>query len=825
MNTSKYYGMLSAVVVAGYVNAVSAQDAAPYATDANGVVPYWLALGPLPLAGAATAGATLDAPLVPNEKDLAPVAGDALEAAGTKLKWRYATITPNTEVLRASQAGLGNAPNVGALFVSYLTVLEDTPCTVYWGCSDSGALFLNGKEAGRFAGSRPVAPDIEAATGLTLKKGVNRLMIKVLGQGASWGVAARVVKPGDLPLKGLTIARAPDEREVSGRAWKTVSSGREALTGPLGTYLVAGEFGYLPSEEKMVVAASRGDRTWKRLELRDAATDKAVFRIPADGGAILPQGYRKDVNQYISRVTFGAFKQPGRYVLVDPETQVRSFPFDVADDVYSRAAMVLTRAFYYQRTGIDWDAKYAGKWARPAYNDISLARAGTLHAWGGGAWTSVGGPQIDATPVDVRGGWYDAGDPNKYTKNEVWAHNVLLAAYDINKAYLKDSTLNIPESGNGVPDLVDEARFTTEYLMRIQKADGSVYDRVSLGGRYDLETKKPTNPPVEIAEPCSGATLCAAAGLAYAAAIWQEGGWDKAFAKQCLDAALKSWKYMEDHPSPWPSKKIGSIDGGYGDEAQWRAMAAAALLRATGDAPYRPIVETWMRGVIAAAAKVDPLSKAAVELGYGSDKDLICHLYMTAKQPDAKLVAEWGMLMKAQAEACRDATKPGKDTYDYGAGLPVYHWGATAGIASRAGWMLWWADHFAPAAERPAYVQAAQEYVQFLFGRNPTRWTLVTSLQDYGATRSPQVMFHVSVLNLPPEEADLYLTPDAEHPNRKGVMPGFMLGGPARNVNDLPFDPYKPAFDFERMEPSIMYQCQGVFLGTYLAGRAAEYRK
>ena len=800
---------------------VTAQDTPTYATDANGVVPYWLSLGPVPL----TAGATLDAPLVPTEKELAPVAGDAVEAAGVKLKWRYATITPNTEVVRATQAGLGNAPNVGALFVSYLTVTEDTPCSIYWGCGDSGALFLNGKEVGGFAGARAVAPDAEAAASLTLRKGINRLMIKVLGQGPSWGVAARMVKPGDWPLKGLTISRAPDDRELHGRAWKEVSSGREALTGPLSTYLVAGQFGYLPGEEKMVVATSRGERKWKSLELRDAAADKVAFRIPADGGAILPQGYRKDVNQYISRVTFGAFKQPGRYVLVDPETQVRSFPFDIADDVYSRAAKVLTRAFYFQRTSIDWEAKNAGKWARPSYNDINLMRSGTLHAWGGGAWTSVGGPQLDATPVDVRGGWYDAGDPNKYTKNEVWAHNVLLAAYDINKTYLKDDTLNIPESGNKVPDLVDETRFTTEYLLRIQKADGSVYDRVALGGRYDLEAKKPINPPVEIAEPCSGATLCEVAGLAYAAAVWQEGGWDAPFAKQCLDAALKSWKYMEAHPSPWPSKKIGSIDGSYGDEAQLRAMAAAALLRATGDATYRPIVESWMRGVIAAAAKVDPLAKDVVELGYRADKDLICHLYMTSKQPDAELVAAWGKLLKAQAEACRDATHPGKDGYDYGAGLPIYHWGATAGIASRAGWMLWWADHFAPASERPGYVQAAQEYMQFLFGRNPTRWTLVTSLQENGATRSPQVMFHVAVLNLPPDEADTYLTPDAAHPNRKGVMPGYMLGGPARNSSDLPFDPYKPAFDFERMEPSIMYQCHGVFLGTYLAGKAGEYRK
>jgi hypothetical protein len=108
-------------------------------------------------------------------------------------------------------------------------------------------------------------------------------------------------------------------------------------------------------------------------------------------------------------------------------------------------------------------------------------------------------------------------------------------------------------------------------------------------------------------------------------------------------------------------------------------------------------------------------------------------------------------------------------------------------------------------------------------GRNPTRWTLATSLQDYGATRTPQTMFHFSVIAVPPEGADHFLAPTAEAPDRVGVMPGYLLGGMARNVLDFNPRPDRQPLDYERMEPSIMYQCQAVLLATTLAHAAGSW--
>jgi len=808
-----------------------AADDDKFLIDDAGIVPYWLGLGPIPINAVYAQGPAIDQDFINREVGVAPGPGDMVSISGRKYGWRLCTIKNNSPIVDGPQAGFGNAENVATYFVAYPVVAQDTPMRLYWSSRDSGKAFVNGRMVGRFVGKRKCVPDLEVSPLVVLRKGMNIIMIKVLATGNDFGVAARLVDANDVPLKGVAFSTVPPGRQADERqTWKHVVSGLEPLTSPLSTYLVAGQIGYLPGEQKLAIASSRGEHAWKTIELHDAASDQVVYTIPKDGGSIAPMGYYATANQYISRVFFDAFKTPGRYFLYDPATKLKSFPFDINEDVYKRSAYVLTRMYYYQRSGIDWD-EHAGKWARASYHDLDEMKKATLHEWNGGPWTIIGGKQLDPTPHDVTGGWLDAGDPNKYTKNEATAHNMLLLAYEMNKDTLKDGDLYIPESGNGFPDLLDEARFTTDYLLRIQMPDGKVYDRVSLGVRYDIDTNQATTPAAEIAEPCSGATLCAIGSLAYAAAIWQETGLDKDYAKKCLDAAQLSWNYMKEHPSPWPlgtdggPKKIGSIDytsQAY-DEAQLKVLAAAALFRATGQDEYKAIVEAWMKDTIARAKAVT--DNSVVELGYRWDKDEICHLYMTGKGADPKLVADWGTLLAKAAKKCRDDVAKTSPVYEYGAGLPIYHWGSSAGITGRAASMLWWAKNFAPKEEMPSYIQAADEYMQFIMGRNPSRWTLVSSLQDWGATRSPQVMFHTTCINLPPDQADKYLTPDASHTDRLGVMPGYMLGGPVSGPQDFTFDPTKPALDFVHMEPSIIYQCQAVLLSTCLAHMANDYRK
>ena len=73
---------------------------------------------------------------------------------------------------------------------------------------------------------------------------------------------------------------------------------------------------------------------------------------------------------------------------------------------------------------------------------------------------------------DLRGGWYDAGDFNKYTTWTARYIIVLLHAFEEHPQAFSDD-YGIPESGNGIPDILDEVKWGLDWLVRMQNADGS----------------------------------------------------------------------------------------------------------------------------------------------------------------------------------------------------------------------------------------------------------------------------------------------------------------------------------------------------------------
>ncbi|MCZ7669345.1 MAG: glycoside hydrolase family 9 protein [Chloroflexi bacterium] len=74
-------------------------------------------------------------------------------------------------------------------------------------------------------------------------------------------------------------------------------------------------------------------------------------------------------------------------------------------------------------------------------------------------------------PIDVSGGWYDAGDYGKYVNAGATAVSDLLWAYELFPQQFPDGQMNIPESGNGVPDLLDEARWELDWILKMQEPE------------------------------------------------------------------------------------------------------------------------------------------------------------------------------------------------------------------------------------------------------------------------------------------------------------------------------------------------------------------
>ena len=245
------------------------------------------------------------------------------------------------------------------------------------------------------------------------------------------------------------------------------------------------------------------------------------------------------------------------------------------------------RAFFYQRAGQNKTAANAGAgWADAA------SFAGALQDQQCRLFNDKNNA---ATERDVRGGWFDAGDLNKYTSWTAGYVQNLLRAYAENPSIWTDDT-NIPESGNGIPDVLDEAKWGLDFLARLQSTNGSVLSIVG---------EPSASPPSAATGQClygpanTSATLATAAAFATGARVLKLPGiaaLDTA-AADLLMRATNAWTWAVANPavlfrnndSAAGSSGLGSGQQETDDYGRlaYKLDAAAQLFAATGDATYR----------------------------------------------------------------------------------------------------------------------------------------------------------------------------------------------------------------------------------------------
>lgn len=236
--------------------------------------------------------------------------------------------------------------------------------------------------------------------------------------------------------------------------------------------------GYRPVDRKVAVIsdpqtgynAAQSYTPGTTMEVRDYVTQAVVFTgaVTAwNGGATHAQSGDK-----CWWFDFTSVITPGEYYLYDPTTLQSSHHFEIAADVYNDALYHAQRVFYYQRCGVAKTVACAG----PNYSDVSC-HTGALQDLN---CRAVSNP-VQATERDMSGGWHDAGDYNKYTNFTYVPVHFLLDAYEQAPAAFGDAN-NIPESGNGTPDILDEVKFELDWLLKMQNADGSAIMKISTLG-------------------------------------------------------------------------------------------------------------------------------------------------------------------------------------------------------------------------------------------------------------------------------------------------------------------------------------------------------
>lgn len=466
------------------------------------------------------------------------------------------------------------------------------------------------------------------------------------------------------------------------------------------------QVGYLPDQPKSAFISS--PKAMGIFRIRRVSDHKIVFR-----GKLGAPMNDPDSGDTLREADFSAFQETGAFYITVPGVG-ESFPFHVAPDVYADAYYLCMRSYYGQRCGIKVDL---GPRFPQYHHEACHTADGTFHPSSG---------KSGFKPATK--GWHDAGDYGKYVVNSGISCGTLLWAYEWYPEKIGAIRLDIPESGNGIPDILNEIKWNLDWMLTMQDGDGGVWHKLTTekfcsfvapekddgGTRYIIGTGKD---PFK----SSGATADFAAVMAMAARIYRP--FLPEYAKQCGQAAEKAWKWVIVHPNVTFSNPPGVYTGGYGDgdcgdEILW---AAAELFRLTDKLEYsRYFVENYKRYPVS-----DQWPQA---WGSVSNLGLWDYAFSSSEEADAQTMGDIEDQTLKAADSVVEASR--KSGYHHSLRAANYIWGSNA-VAANFGVMLLAANRLKP---DPAYVSTALENLHYLFGRNTFDLCFVTQLGSHSVT-------------------------------------------------------------------------------------------
>lgn len=344
--------------------------------------------------------------------------------------------------------------------------------------------------------------------------------------------------------------------------------------------IMLNQVGYYPASQKIAVVANAGsgsDFFVLTVERKDT-----VFN-----GKLGPEKQSNNSSLTTRLADFSALQKSGSYFIDIPGVGV-SYPFKISKNAYHDIAVASLKAFYYQRMSMPIDAKYAGKWARPEGHPDNAVM---IHS------SAATSERPAGTIISSPGGWYDAGDYNKYIVNSGITMGTSLSAYEDFGAYYNDLALNIPESSDKVPDLLNEVVYNLRWMLTMQDpADGGVYHKCTNAAFDKMIMPDKAVEPRYVVQKGTAATLDFAAVAAQAARIYKN--YPKQFpglSDSCTRAAVAAWQWALKNPSvvydqdAINKKFLPKITtGAYGDghlEDEW-FWAASELYATTHDEQY-----------------------------------------------------------------------------------------------------------------------------------------------------------------------------------------------------------------------------------------------
>jgi hypothetical protein len=315
--------------------------------------------------------------------------------------------------------------------------------------------------------------------------------------------------------------------------------------------------------------------------LKNAATHAVVYSGTCQQLGKYPHTHPAQCSYELDtvwRLSFTPLLTPGQYYL-ETDRGMTSFPFSVQHDVYAGLRKDAFRFFYFQRCGQALSAAHWASLARPA-----------CHSQDGNA-TVVNTAFVPVGTKNVSGGWHDAGDYVKYTFNNALSTVLLAKAYLENPAVFSDNE-QIPESGNGVPDIVDDLAFNAAFLLKLQDTVaaspdfGGVHAKVSTASWNVHTLPQQENSTRYLTPPTTISTAGFVSAMCYLYRVFSAIPAYQHLAASCSTAAFRGWHYLTTHHQT-ALDAVNNPSGGFISTATYdwypdadeRIWAAAELYR------------------------------------------------------------------------------------------------------------------------------------------------------------------------------------------------------------------------------------------------------
>ncbi len=509
--------------------------------------------------------------------------------------------------------------------------------------------------------------------------------------------------------------------------------------------------GFYPKAPKIAILAGKFDKSSGNLQ------DKTAFYVILEKNSDTVfrgelSAIRKSNNSSLQTRTadFSSLTQTGLYRVVVAGC-CNSFPFEIREKVHRPAAVASLKAFYYQRASMPLEEVYAGKWSRAAgHPDDSVI----IHP------SAVSNNRKAGTVISTPGGWYDAGDYNKYIVNSGISMGTLLSAYEDFKSYFDTLHTNIPSFGKHVPDILNEILYNLRWMLSMQDPeDGGVYNKCTNASFDPMIMPDKARQPRYVVQKGTAATLDLAAVAAQAARIFKNYKRElPGLSDSCLHAAEKAWSWAQAHPGMAYDQNAMNqlynpkiVTGGYGDRKfsdEW-FWAASELFITTGKRNYQDTISSHMNDHFGL-----PSWSETGLLGYYS-------LLRIKEKQDSRIMYDTirTRLIRMADEYIRNSQNNAFLTV-MGGRKSDFVWGSNANAANQGILLIrvYFITH-----ER-SYLDAALGNLDYICGRNATGFCFITGIGSH----SPMHPHHR------PSVADGIVDP----------VPGLLAGGPNPGEQD-----------------------------------------